>query len=198
MISRIDRLVMELPRPNNPSPNSAAAVQELLAGKFGEMSTLMNYTFQSFNFRGRKKLRPFYDLVSSIAAEEYSHIQCSQEAGADVGRRMAKRRHSDHVIHGRDGRIREKNSYGSDPNPPKDQRGGNPTMPAKRLVQISSADRTPVKPRGPDRPPVEGPGEWDFVCPVCGRVLGKGLPEHYQTTVVLECWCGTYSTFLKP
>lgn len=75
MISRIDRLVIDLPRPKNPSANSAAAVQELLGGKFGEMSTLMNYTYQSFNFRGRKKLRPFYDLVSSIAAEEYSHIE---------------------------------------------------------------------------------------------------------------------------
>jgi Mn-containing catalase len=75
MISRIDRLAIELPKPKNPSPNSAAAVQELLGGKFGEMSTLMNYTFQSFNFRGKKKLRPFYDLVASIAAEEYSHIE---------------------------------------------------------------------------------------------------------------------------
>jgi Mn-containing catalase len=35
----------------------------------------MNYTMQSFNFRGRSKLRPFYDLISSIAAEEYSHIE---------------------------------------------------------------------------------------------------------------------------
>ncbi len=39
------------------------------------MSTLMNYTFQSFNFRGRKNFRPFYDLISNIAAEEYSHIE---------------------------------------------------------------------------------------------------------------------------
>ncbi len=46
-----------------------------MGGKFGEMSTLINYTFQSFNFRGRKKLRPFYDLIASIAAEEYSHIE---------------------------------------------------------------------------------------------------------------------------
>src|ERR671916_2014293 len=75
MILRIDRLPIELPRPKNPSPNSAAAVQELLGGRFGEMSTLMNYTFQSFNFRGRDKLRPFYDLISNIAAEEYSHIE---------------------------------------------------------------------------------------------------------------------------
>ncbi len=76
MISRIDKLPVELPIPKNPSPNSAAAVQELLGGRFGEMSTLMNYTFQSFNFRGRDKvLRPFYDLIANIAAEEYSHIE---------------------------------------------------------------------------------------------------------------------------
>lgn len=75
MILRMDRLQFKLPKPNNPSPNDAAAVQELLGGKFGEMSTLMNYTFQSFNFRGRKRLRPFYDLISSIAGEEYGHIE---------------------------------------------------------------------------------------------------------------------------
>jgi Mn-containing catalase len=75
MITRIDRIAIDLPTPDHPSPNDAAAVQELLGGKFGEMSTLMNYTFQSFNFRGRKKLRPFYDLVASIATEEFSHIE---------------------------------------------------------------------------------------------------------------------------
>jgi Mn-containing catalase len=75
MILRIDKLAIELPAPANPSPNSAAAVQELLGGKFGEMSTLMNYTFQSFNFRDRNRLRPFYDLIANIAAEEYSHIE---------------------------------------------------------------------------------------------------------------------------
>jgi Mn-containing catalase len=46
-----------------------------MGGKFGEMSTLMNYTFQSFNFRGRSKFRPYFDLISNIAAEEYSHIE---------------------------------------------------------------------------------------------------------------------------
>jgi Mn-containing catalase len=75
MILKIDRLPIELPTPNNPSPNDAAAVQELLGGKFGEMSTLMNYTYQSFNFRGRKRLRPFYDVIASIAGEEYGHIE---------------------------------------------------------------------------------------------------------------------------
>lgn len=37
MILRLDRVAIDLPRPSNPSPNSAAAVQELLGGKFGEM-----------------------------------------------------------------------------------------------------------------------------------------------------------------
>ena len=75
MILRMDRLAIELPYPENPSPNSAAAVQELMGGKFGEMSTFMNYTFQSFNFRGRSRMRPFYDLIANIAAEEFSHIE---------------------------------------------------------------------------------------------------------------------------
>jgi Mn-containing catalase len=75
LILRIDKLPIELPEPKHPSPNSAAAVQELLGGKFGEMSTLMNYTFQSFNFRGRKGMRPYYDLIANIAAEEYGHIE---------------------------------------------------------------------------------------------------------------------------
>jgi Mn-containing catalase len=75
MITRIDKLALELPQPKHPSPNGAAAVQELLGGKFGEMSTLMNYTFQSFNFRGRNEMRPFYDLIANIAAEEFGHIE---------------------------------------------------------------------------------------------------------------------------
>jgi Mn-containing catalase len=75
MITRIDKIAVELPHPKNASPNDAAAVQELLGGKFGEMSTLMNYTFQSFNFRGRSQMRPFYDLIANIAAEEFGHIE---------------------------------------------------------------------------------------------------------------------------
>jgi Mn-containing catalase len=75
MILRIDRLQVELPPPSDPDPEGAAAVQELLGGKFGEMSTFLNYTFQSFNFRGRQGARPFYDLVANIAAEEFGHVE---------------------------------------------------------------------------------------------------------------------------
>ena len=75
MIYRFDQITVDFPESSGPNPNAAAAVQELLGGKFGEMSTLMNYTFQSFNFRGKAHFRPFYDLISNIAAEEYSHIE---------------------------------------------------------------------------------------------------------------------------
>jgi Mn-containing catalase len=50
-------------------------VQELLGGKLGEMSTWLNYTFQSFNFRARQGARPFYDLLCSIATEEFGHVE---------------------------------------------------------------------------------------------------------------------------
>jgi Mn-containing catalase len=75
MFLRIDRLQIELPQAKEPDPNAAAAVQELLGGRFGEMSTLMNYTYQSFNFRGREKLKPYYDLIANIATEELGHIE---------------------------------------------------------------------------------------------------------------------------
>ena len=76
MFMRIDRLQAELPEPKKPNPNAAAALQELLGGKYGEMSTLGNYMFQSFNFRSKAKLRPFYGLVSpASSAEELGHVE---------------------------------------------------------------------------------------------------------------------------
>ena len=75
MIFRSDKLQVELPYPKHPNANAAAAVQELLGGKAGEMSTLMNYMFQSNNFRGRKQYKPFYEMISNIAAEEWGHVE---------------------------------------------------------------------------------------------------------------------------
>ena len=75
MFMRIDRLQAELPAPKRADPNAAAALQELLGGKYGEMSTLGNYMFQSFNFRSKAKLRPFYSLVAAITAEELGHVE---------------------------------------------------------------------------------------------------------------------------
>jgi len=41
MFLRIDKLHIELPRPKQADPASAVTVQELMGGKFGEMSTLV-------------------------------------------------------------------------------------------------------------------------------------------------------------
>lgn len=60
MILRIDLLQTELPPPEA-DPVGASAVQGLLGGKYDEMSTFMNYMYQSFNFRSRQGARPFYE-----------------------------------------------------------------------------------------------------------------------------------------
>src|ERR687893_1997766 len=75
MFLRIDRLQIELPQASKPDPNAAAAVQELLGGRFGEMSTLNNYLHQSVAMKAKKKLGGFYELVASITAEEVGHVE---------------------------------------------------------------------------------------------------------------------------
>ena len=75
MFMRVDKLLIELPMPKKQDPNAGAALQELLGGKYGEMSTLNNYMYQSFNFRSKAKLRAIYDVVASITAEEVGHVE---------------------------------------------------------------------------------------------------------------------------
>jgi Mn-containing catalase len=75
MFMRIDKLLTEIPMPRRQDPNAGAALQELLGGKYGEMSTLNNYLFQSFNFRSKSKMRSIYNIVASITAEELGHVE---------------------------------------------------------------------------------------------------------------------------
>ena len=82
MFMRVNKLQIPLPAPKARDPNAAAALQELLGGKYGEMSTLGNYLFQSFNFRSKTKLKPFYSLVASITAEELGHVELVSNAVA--------------------------------------------------------------------------------------------------------------------
>ena len=59
MFMRVDQATSRASRTQKrKDPNAAAALQELLGGKYGEMSTLGNYMFQSFNFRSKSKLKP--------------------------------------------------------------------------------------------------------------------------------------------
>jgi len=45
----------------------------------------------------------------------------TQKEAIDYGRKISKAQGSEFYVHGRDGMIRHKDSYGNDPNPPKDK-----------------------------------------------------------------------------
>jgi Mn-containing catalase len=61
--------------PDEPDPAAANALQEGLGGQFGEMRTMMQYLFQSFNFRGDPSSKPYQDLLYGIGTEEISHVE---------------------------------------------------------------------------------------------------------------------------
>ncbi|WP_407425826.1 manganese catalase family protein [Arcticibacter sp.] len=58
---------------DQPDPSAANALQEGLGGQFGEMRTMMQFLFQSFNFRGDGI--PYLDLIQGIGIEEISHVE---------------------------------------------------------------------------------------------------------------------------
>jgi hypothetical protein len=57
---------------------------------------------------------------TSQGGEKISHHQ-TQSAAVERGTKIAKQDRVDVVTHGRDGKIRSKDSYGNDPNPPRDR-----------------------------------------------------------------------------
>ncbi len=46
----------------------------------------------------------------------------NKQKATDYGRDIAKNQKSELIIHGRDGKIQDKDSFGNDPNPPKDKK----------------------------------------------------------------------------
>lgn len=46
-------------------------------------------------------------------------VTATQREAIEIAIAIARNQQSEMVVHGRDGRIREKNSYGNDPYPPK-------------------------------------------------------------------------------
>ncbi len=46
----------------------------------------------------------------------------TKNAAENAARQIAKHQRSEVVIHGRDGKIQDKDSYGNDPHPPKDRK----------------------------------------------------------------------------
>ncbi|MDQ1910000.1 manganese catalase family protein [Paenibacillus sp. GD4] len=62
--------------PDQPDPAAAKAMQEILGGHFGEMRTMMQFSFQSANFRGAAT--EYRDLIKGIFLEEISHVELVQ------------------------------------------------------------------------------------------------------------------------
>ena len=60
--------------------------------------------------------------VKREGSDKFTVITETQKDAITVAREIAKNNHSELVIHGRDGKIRDKDSYGNDPNPPKDKK----------------------------------------------------------------------------
>lgn len=52
-------------------------------------------------------------------SDRVSSLHPTQAEAARAGRDMARRDETEHFIHGMGGRIRERNSYGNDPYPPR-------------------------------------------------------------------------------
>ncbi|WP_276354444.1 manganese catalase family protein [Cohnella caldifontis] len=62
--------------PDEPDPEAARVLQETLGGRFGEMRTMMQFFFQSNNFRG--DALEFRDLIRGVFLEELSHVELVQ------------------------------------------------------------------------------------------------------------------------
>jgi len=60
--------------------------------------------------------------VSREGADRASSLHPTQGKAIDAGRELAQRHQAELVIHRPDGRIRDSDSYGNDPNPPKDRK----------------------------------------------------------------------------
>ena len=73
MYFHLQQLINEI-EPDEPDPAAANALQEGLGGQFGEMRTMMQYLFQSINFRG-PAAKPYRDLIQGIGTEEISHVE---------------------------------------------------------------------------------------------------------------------------
>ena len=62
--------------PDKPDPQAAKVIQEILGGRFGEMRTMMQFFFQSNNFRGAAT--QYRDLIRGVFLEELSHVELVQ------------------------------------------------------------------------------------------------------------------------
>ncbi|SEI93301.1 hypothetical protein SAMN04488127_0825 [Bhargavaea ginsengi] len=57
--------------------------------------------------------------VKAEGESEPSQVVGTQEEAFEIGRELAKQERAELLIHGEDGQIRERNTYGKDPFPPR-------------------------------------------------------------------------------
>ena len=60
--------------------------------------------------------------VEREGSQRASSLHNTQVEAERAGRPLARADKTEFLLHGRDGQIRERDSYGHDPNPPKDSR----------------------------------------------------------------------------
>jgi len=58
--------------------------------------------------------------VKSEGNKRATNVTKTQREAIEIGREFAKKHASELIIQSREGKIRSKDSYGNDPNPPKD------------------------------------------------------------------------------
>lgn len=59
-----------------------------------------------------------WSVKTENSQKAYRNVSTQKEA-IEIGKNVAKNNNSELLIHGKDGKIREKNSYGNDNYPPK-------------------------------------------------------------------------------
>ena len=60
--------------------------------------------------------------VKPEGGKRASSVHPTQQDAIDAARRIAQNRGTELLIHGRNGRIRDRDSYGNDPCPPRDKK----------------------------------------------------------------------------
>jgi len=60
--------------------------------------------------------------VKGAGNQKATKTTATQKQAIEIAKEIAKNQKSEVVIHGKDGKIRDKDSYGNDPNPPKDKK----------------------------------------------------------------------------
>ena len=57
--------------------------------------------------------------VKAAGADRATRVTETQREAMEIAREIAKNQGSERIVHGENGRIRQKNSYGNDPHPPR-------------------------------------------------------------------------------